>query len=40
MPKPILILYGRQSLDAGDIEAAIEVLRSDWLTQGPAIERF
>src|SRR5579863_3538926 len=40
MPDSILIPYGRQSIDAGDIEAVIDVLRSDWLTQGPAIERF
>lgn len=40
MPKPISIPYGRQHIDTGDIEAVIEVLRSDWLTQGPAIERF
>lgn len=35
-----MIPYGRQSVDESDIEAVIEVLRSDWLTQGPAIERF
>lgn len=40
MQNSILIPYGRQSIDAGDIEAVIDVLRSDWLTQGPAIERF
>jgi UDP-4-amino-4,6-dideoxy-N-acetyl-beta-L-altrosamine transaminase len=35
-----VIPYGRQSVSEGDIEAVEEVLRSDWLTQGPAIERF
>jgi UDP-4-amino-4,6-dideoxy-N-acetyl-beta-L-altrosamine transaminase len=40
MPSNILIPYGRQSIDASDIEAVIDVLRSDWLTQGPALERF
>lgn len=40
MPNDISIPYARQSIDASDIEAVIEVLRSDWLTQGPAIERF
>src|SRR5579863_9486306 len=40
MPDKILIPYGRQSIDAGDIEAVADVLRSEWLTQGPAIERF
>ena len=34
------IPYGRQDVDAEDIAAVVEVLRSDWLTQGPAITRF
>lgn len=34
------IPYGRQGIDAADIEAVEAVLRSDWLTQGPAVERF
>lgn len=34
------IPYGRQDIDAEDIAAVEAVLRSDWLTQGPAIERF
>lgn len=34
------IPYGRQSIDDADIAAVVEVLRSDWLTQGPAVERF
>ncbi|WP_025678738.1 UDP-4-amino-4,6-dideoxy-N-acetyl-beta-L-altrosamine transaminase [Paenibacillus massiliensis] len=32
--------YGRQSLDEADIEAVVQVLRSDFLTQGPAIQAF
>ncbi len=32
--------YGRQSIDASDIDAVVEVLRGDWLTQGPAVPRF
>ena len=36
----IEIPYGRQSIDDADIAAVVEVLRGDWLTQGPAIERF
>lgn len=40
MPENFEIPYGRQWIDADDIEAVIDVLRSDWLTQGPAIERF
>lgn len=35
-----MIPYGRQSLDQADIEAVVQVLKSDWLTQGPTIERF
>jgi UDP-4-amino-4,6-dideoxy-N-acetyl-beta-L-altrosamine transaminase len=34
------IPYSHQSIDAGDIRAVVEVLKSDWLTQGPAIKRF
>ncbi len=34
------IPYGRQDISEKDIDAVIEVLRSDWITQGPAIERF
>ncbi|MBB4640081.1 UDP-4-amino-4,6-dideoxy-N-acetyl-beta-L-altrosamine transaminase [Rhizorhapis suberifaciens] len=32
--------YGRQSIDENDIKAVVDVLRSDFLTQGPAVERF
>jgi UDP-4-amino-4,6-dideoxy-N-acetyl-beta-L-altrosamine transaminase len=35
-----MIPYGRQSLDQADIDAVVEVLESDWLTQGPTVERF
>jgi len=35
-----MIPYGRQSLDQADIDAVVEVLESDWLTQGPTLERF
>jgi UDP-4-amino-4,6-dideoxy-N-acetyl-beta-L-altrosamine transaminase len=35
-----MIPYGRQSLDQEDIDAVVAVLQSDWLTQGPTIERF
>jgi len=34
------IPYGRQDISQEDIDAVVEVLRSDWITQGPAIERF
>jgi perosamine synthetase len=32
--------YGRQSVDEADIQAVVEVLRSDWLTTGPKIAEF
>lgn len=34
------IPYGRQAISNADIAAVVEVLKSDWLTQGPAIEQF
>lgn len=39
-PSPIEIPYGHQFIDAADVAAVEAVLRSDYLTQGPAIERF
>ena len=35
-----MIPYGRQDVTDADIEAVVQVLRSDFLTQGPAIPRF
>lgn len=35
-----MISYGKQNINQEDIEAVIEVLKSDFLTQGPAIEQF
>ncbi len=35
-----MIPYGRQHITPQDEAAVLEVLRSDWLTQGPTIERF
>jgi UDP-4-amino-4,6-dideoxy-N-acetyl-beta-L-altrosamine transaminase len=35
-----MIPYGRQSITQEDIEAVVEVLRSNFLTQGPAVPRF
>lgn len=32
--------YGKQWIDEGDITAVVDVLRGDFITQGPAIERF
>jgi UDP-4-amino-4,6-dideoxy-N-acetyl-beta-L-altrosamine transaminase len=37
---PPFLPYGRQSIDDTDIDAVVAVLRSDWLTTGPAIEQF
>ncbi|MEA5549885.1 UDP-4-amino-4,6-dideoxy-N-acetyl-beta-L-altrosamine transaminase [Anabaena cylindrica UHCC 0172] len=34
------IPYGRQDINQADIDAVVKVLRSDWITQGPIIERF
>src|SRR5579863_7680259 len=35
-----LLPYGRQSVDEADIQAVVEVLRSDWLTTGPKVGEF
>jgi UDP-4-amino-4,6-dideoxy-N-acetyl-beta-L-altrosamine transaminase len=35
-----MIPYGRQDITQADIDAVAEVLRSDFLTQGPAVPRF
>ena len=35
-----MIPYGRQSIDDDDIAAVVEVLKGDWLTQGPHVEQF
>ena len=34
------IPYGRQNITEEDIQAVVEVLKSDWLTQGPDIKKF
>ncbi len=39
-PLKIFLPYGRQSIDEKDISAVVNVLRSDWLTTGPAVEHF
>jgi UDP-4-amino-4,6-dideoxy-N-acetyl-beta-L-altrosamine transaminase len=39
MPQSFLP-YGRQSIDDSDIAAVAAVLRSDWLTTGPAVDAF
>ena len=35
-----MIPYGRQDINQADIDAVVEVLRSDFLTQGPAVPAF
>lgn len=35
-----MIPYGRQDISEADINAVVEVLRSDFLTQGPAVPAF
>src|SRR5260370_34979506 len=35
-----LLPYGRQSLHDADIQAVVEVLKSDWLTTGPKVDEF
>ena len=37
---PSFVPYGRQAIDDDDIAAVVSALRSDWLTGGPAIDRF
>lgn len=34
------IPYARQSISEADVAAVVEALHSDWLTQGPRIQRF
>jgi len=36
----MMIPYGRQDISEADIQAVVDVLRSDFLTQGPAIPAF
>lgn len=35
-----MIPYGRQSIDAADVDAVVRVMGSDWLTQGPTVTAF
>lgn len=35
-----MIPYGRQTIEEDDIQAVVEVLKSDYLTTGPKIEQF
>ena len=35
-----LLPYGRQQIEEDDIQAVVDVLRSDWITTGPKVEEF
>ena len=35
-----MISYGKQTIDKSDIDSVVQVLKGDWLTQGPAVETF
>ncbi len=35
-----VIPYGRQDIDEEDINTVVQILKSDWLTQGPVIDEF
>lgn len=35
-----LLPYGRQSVDEADIQSVVAVLRSQWLTTGPNVQKF
>ncbi|MFB4167777.1 UDP-4-amino-4,6-dideoxy-N-acetyl-beta-L-altrosamine transaminase [Virgibacillus sp. JSM 102003] len=39
-PRHPFIPYGRQTIDEDDIQAVVNVLKSDYLTTGPAVENF
>ncbi len=40
MNRKMMIPYARQDITQDDIDAVVEVLRSDFLTQGPVVPRF
>lgn len=35
-----MISYGKHTIDNSDIDAVVEVLKGDWLTQGPLVNEF
>jgi|BarGraIncu00222A_1022003.scaffolds.fasta_scaffold16130_2 UDP-4-amino-4,6-dideoxy-N-acetyl-beta-L-altrosamine transaminase len=37
---PQIYGYGRQTIEEDDIDAVVQTLRSDWLTQGPTVLNF
>lgn len=36
----VSIPYGKQTIDESDVREVIEILQSDWLTQGPKVQEF
>ena len=36
----MMIPYGKQEITSDDIESVVKVLKSDFLTQGPAVPKF
>ena len=38
--REVLLPYGRQTLTEVDVAAAVEVMRSDWITTGPKVAEF
>ena len=36
----LMYKYGKQNIEEDDINAVVQTLQSDWLTQGPEVERF
>ncbi|MCK5175447.1 MAG: aminotransferase class I/II-fold pyridoxal phosphate-dependent enzyme, partial [Planctomycetes bacterium] len=40
MSQKIPISYGKQTLDHSDIQSVLDVLSSNWLTQGPVVRDF
>lgn len=36
----VAIPYGRQTIEEDDIQAVVDVMRGDWLTQGPTVAAF
>lgn len=38
--RPTAIPYGKQNITQSDIDAVVEVLKSDYLTQGPVVKQF
>jgi perosamine synthetase len=38
--RPTFLPYGRQTVGEADIQAVVDVLRSDWLTTGPKVAEF